>query len=160
MTPQDWLKHEDHFDSDKHKVLRGNHDPQKFAERRDFDLGNHGLFNDVFYIRGAQSLGRHDSYEGKTWYKEEELTDSEADLALSDYVKAKPKIMITHDCPWSVAQSLFGTNIQSQTNRILQQALEIHQPEQWYFCHHHQSVSETIEGTRFRCLDELETTTV
>lgn len=45
----------------------------------------------------------------------------------------------------------------SQTRTMLQKMFEEHKPELWIFGHHHKSKDEVINGTRFICLDELET---
>ncbi len=160
MNKTHWLDHENYLDSSKHRVLRGNHDPQLFAAKRKFDLGDYGEFNGAFYIRGAQSVSRPQKSKGIKWYEEEELTEKEGVMALEAYAKAKPEIMITHDCPWEIAHALFNISIKTRTNVLLQQAFEIHQPDLWIYGHHHKSVTKTANGTLFQCLGILDSTVI
>jgi predicted phosphodiesterase len=68
--------------------------------------------------------------------------------------------MVTHDCPETVADHLFGLtgklNIPSRTRQAFDSMWEAHKPEIWIFGHWHQSRDQNIMGTRFVCLAELE----
>jgi len=84
--------------------------------------------------------------------------------AIEIYEEAKPRVMITHDCPTLAATRLFfdtrlapsGRQIQTRTAAAFQTMFEIHQPEAWYFGHWHFTVSTEIEGTKFQCIGELD----
>lgn len=76
------------------------------------------------------------------------------------YGDIKPDIVITHDCPESVCLYLLpvGARLyQNITGWALDELFNIHQPKIWRFGHHHKSWRMTINGTDFRCLNELET---
>jgi len=76
------------------------------------------------------------------------------------YRSIKPDIMLTHDCPETISPYLLrpGAQIyQNQTGYFLQELFNIHQPKRWFFGHYHKSWQMTINGTDFRCLNELET---
>ena len=64
--------------------------------------------------------------------------------------------MFSHDCPQAVMEQLFGYKEKSRTRQALQQMFELHQPEYWFFGHHHFSVNTVINNTNFMCLKELE----
>jgi hypothetical protein len=49
---------------------------------------------------------------------------------------------------------------QQNTGWALQELFNIHQPKYWYFGHYHNSWSMIINGTRFKCLNELEVDTI
>jgi hypothetical protein len=49
-----------------------------------------------------------------------------------------------------------GINVTETVRKLLQELFNIHQPKKWFFGHYHQSWSMTINGTDFRCLNELE----
>jgi predicted phosphodiesterase len=46
--------------------------------------------------------------------------------------------------------------MKTATSSLAQQMYTIHKPDLWIFGHHHKSFDETIGGTRFICLNELE----
>jgi hypothetical protein len=48
----------------------------------------------------------------------------------------------------------------SSTGNLLDAIFEVHQPENWYFGHHHSSEIKKIGNVVFQCLDELELITI
>lgn len=108
-------------------------------------------------VRGAFSIDRIYRTEGVDWWANEELTYKEFNEVIDVYIKYKPKIVITHDCPHSVRKHLFGIDKKSITSNGLEGLFTQHQPEIWVFGHHHISKKEMINGTKFICLAELET---
>lgn len=150
------------IDTNKHKVLFGNHDDYRFVGSR-HSLGNFGMTREnIFYIRGAYSIDKVHRIEGKSWWPEEELNYSQFLAAYDEYTKIKPRFVISHDAPSRVVHELFGIHTvnyghHSQTQNSLQHFFEAHQPEVWVFGHHHISVTKEINGTIFKCLAELET---
>ncbi len=144
-----------------HWVNMGNHDylPWLYSS---YSTKNTTYFNNesIFTIRGADSIDKHLRREGTDWFPNEELNYQEQLEAFDFYSKVKPKIVISHDCPQSVMERLFGYPEKSQTRQMLQAMFEEHQPDLWVFGHHHKSKDEMINGTRFVCLSELETLTI
>lgn len=149
--------HMDNIDSSKHKVLFGNHDDYtKLYEEH--SLGDFGMFNDeIFFTRGAKSIDKHDRILGLDYFSNEELSYFEMCDAVDLYEVRKPKIMLSHDCPFEVRRDVFNITDKCNTVNGLQMMFELHQPDIWIFGHHHKSKDIMINGTRFICLAELET---
>lgn len=149
-----------YINSDNNKILFGNHDyyPYKYEKH---SLGDWGILNNTestFFIRGAHSIDWKFRIEGLDWFKDEEFTYKEYDNCFTDYLKYKPKIVITHDCPNDVILHIYnGINkYPNSTNTFFQTLFENHKPDLWIFGHHHISLDVIINGTRFVCLSELE----
>lgn len=155
QSHHDW--HMKKINGDQHKINFGNHDyyPYLFEKH---SLENYSLINnEIMTIRGAFSIDKMDRVEGLDWFANEELNYGEMQGAIDFYEINKPRIVISHDCPHEIRKLLFGIEAKSITTNGLQVMFEIHKPELWVFGHHHTSVNEVIDGTRFRCLAELET---
>ncbi len=160
----DWLSSVSNILTLNHKINMGNHDFIPYVNTHPHSLGNWSYERGIFTVRGAQSIDIHKRIEGLDWFSNEELTYSEINEVFDNWERVKPEIVVTHDCPAKVADTLFGmptTGInkeifKSSTREMLQALLEIHQPEMWIFGHHHQSKDQIIENTRFICLGELE----
>ena len=143
----------------QHKVNPGNHDYGPYLSKHLLSTGNFGWWPDysIFTIRGADSIDKHLRLEGVDWFANEELNYQEQLEAYDWYCKVRPKIVISHDCPQTVMETLFGYPEKSQTRTMLQNMFDEHQPELWVFGHHHKSKDVNINGTRFVCLAELGT---
>ena len=116
-------------------INMGNHDYLPFLND-DASLENYFHFNlrSIFSVRGAESIDKHLRTEGLDWFPNEELTYQEGLAAFDAYVEAKPRIVISHDCPQSILESLFKMGWsygKSQTRQLLQAMFEAHQPEYW-----------------------------
>lgn len=151
----------------QHKILMGNHDYYPVLNTHLASVAGslvRGHFSDdVFCVRGAESIDKHLRIEGLDWFPNEELTYQEGLELFDYYVESKPKIVISHDCPQSALEKMFKMGWsygKSQTRTMLEMMFQEHQPELWVFGHHHHSVEMNILGTRFVCLDELETLTI
>ena len=152
-----------------HKFIRGNHDnPERVNSFSGF-VKDGSVIDDVMYIGGAWSIdGPGCPWDakripGRDWWFEEQNSLKDLELMLEVYKKKKPRVMITHDAPCVISREMFfktgiikGKEYHSNTTTMLQAMFEEHQPEEWYFGHWHISKSAIIEGTKFRCLDELE----
>lgn len=151
----DW--HINHIDPSKHKINFGNHDYYPYLNM-EHSTSNWSYIEDyIFTVRGADSIDKYLRTEGLDWFRNEELTYKEGYQIIENYEKIKPNIVVTHDCPQSVAENLFSYihGNKSMTRLILQEMFEVHQPSQWFFGHHHKDIDVMIEGTNFICLDEL-----
>lgn len=156
----------DHMARGDHKFNRGNHDnPQDCAKHKFWIPDGHieqADHSKIMYIGGALSTDRSLRLEGFNWWPDEELSYNELMLLLDVYTKEKPDVLVTHDCPESIAQiiePLSGRrklDLPSRTRQALQSMLEIHKPKLHVFGHWHYSMDTVIEGTRYRCLAELE----
>ena len=149
--------HLKNMESKQHKINFGNHDDYSFLES-EHSLGDFSIdINEIMTVRGALSIDKYKRIEGVDWWSNEELNYNEMQQAIDTFIYNKPKVMITHDCPLMVQSALFGITDKSITNNGLQAMFEEHQPDIWIFGHHHKSRTESIEGTKFICLAELET---
>jgi hypothetical protein len=150
-------------DPASHRILGGNHDNyDKVNECPNF-LGDYGYesLNNIsfFYYRGAYSIDKQYRTIGIDWWPNEENNIETFMKARELYREIKPDFVITHDCPESVAYHILPTNsriYQNMTGWALQELFNIHKPKYWRFGHYHSKWSMNIEGTNFRCLDELE----
>lgn len=157
-TQWDWHKH--NVDPSRHWINPGNHDYFPMFHE-DFCLGNYSYLSwlgEMFTIRGAKSIDKHLRTEGIDWFANEELTYAEGLECLDLYSECKPRIVISHDAPQSVIEAMFkyAWMDKSNTTQLLQALFEVHQPEMWFFGHHHRSRQIELDGTKFRCLEELE----
>lgn len=150
--------HLENIDSSKHKINFGNHDDYTYLDKP-HSLSDFTYFDKkkLMTVRGAYSIDKHLRTENLDWWANEELNYEEMQNAIDFYNLNKPKIMITHDCPQSIKESLFNIKDKSITSNGLQIMFESHQPDIWVFGHNHTSKNEVINGVRFICLKELET---
>lgn len=167
-------------DITRHRAIGGNHDnyqrddPNYFAKQPIF-LGDFGLhdvpgLHPVFYVRGAWSIDhawRQTEQQRSgiaSWWPEEELDQEQLDRATQAYVEAKPQIVVTHECPYSIVQYVtdpafclnFGYpagTIETRTNKALQGMLDTHRPKLWVFGHYHTRQLINVNNTNFVCLD-------
>jgi len=84
------------------------------------------------------------------------MNQKEMQNAIDQYIKDKPKIIISHDCPNIVRKYFFNISDKSLTTNGMQFMFDSYKPDLWIFGHHHKSKNEVIEGTKFVCLSELE----
>jgi len=155
------------LDADRHKVIGGNHDNYDIIHEFPNYLGDFGNCSlggvDFFFLRGAYSIDRGLRTIGVDWWPQEELSYESFESAKDLYKQTLPKIVITHCCPHSVIPYFLhsvdaaGKVYNTKTDWALQELLEVHNPSLWVFGHYHVSKSIDIEGTKFICLNELET---
>lgn len=145
-----------------HRFIRGNHDNPAACKKHPQWIEDGTVEDDKMFVGGAISIDKGYRTEGYNWWADEELSLQELHALIDDYVTAKPRVMITHDCPESVVDVICKHNnwvkhdLPSRTRQAFQGMLELHRPEVWVFGHWHFSYDAVIEGTRFVCLDELE----
>jgi hypothetical protein len=152
------------IDNTRHLILLGNHDNYDACYNHAHFLYDYGYTRlnavDFFYYRGAYSIDRQDRTIGIDWWENEEVKIDEFMKARELYRQIKPNIMISHDCPSDVVEHLLKPNqrrYENITGWALNELFHIHQPKLWFFGHHHKSWQMNINGTDFRCLNELET---
>lgn len=162
-------------DSDKHKVLFGNHDvvytydDGSLIKPCEHILDNFGIISkkpnsnipDTFYVRGGISIDKAYRKEGVDWFKDEQLTYTQMCKAIDLYEKVKPEIVLSHECPASMIPYVANPNFAhlnlkpSMTASMLETMYQIHQPKFWFTGHFHIDKTYKPEQTRFFCLNEL-----
>lgn len=145
----------------EHRFIRGNHDNPAVCKMFPNYIPDMTIENDVMFLGGAWSIDRKMRLEGWDWWEDEELSYQQLDIAIGMYEAARPRIMITHDCPTSVATELFikprrWTQYRTRTADALEEMFQRWKPELHIFGHWHHSVQANIDGTDFICLNELE----
>lgn len=143
-----------------HRFIRGNHDcPALCRERPDW-IADGTVEGDTMFVGGASSIDRHQRIEGVSWWADEELSIVEFGAILARYAEARPRVMVTHECPGAIVTTLFPGHYRpqvethSRTRQALDAMLAAHRPEVWIFGHWHQDRDAVIDGTRFICLAE------
>jgi hypothetical protein len=146
-----------------HLIIGGNHDNMDKIINTAHYLGDYGYTElngiNFFYYRGAYSIDRQDRTIGINWWEQEQVTIDQFMKARELYREIKPDIVLTHDCPDEISFMLLDPNqrkYENITGWALQELFNIHQPKIWRFGHYHHSWRMTVNGTDFRCLDELE----
>ena len=155
------------IDSTRHLILPGNHDNYNTCYNHPHFLGDYGYTSlnkiEFFYYRGAYSIDRQYRTVGVDWWENEQVSIDQFMKARELYRSIKPDIVLTHDCPESINHHLLpngATRYENMTGWALTELFNIHQPKTWVFGHYHKSWNMNINGTNFRCLDELETYTL
>ena len=154
----------DNVDPKKFVIVGGNHENYDKIVNIPHYLGDYGYVNnfngfDFFFYRGAYSIDRQYRTIGIDWWEQEQLKIEDFMKARDLYRQIKPDIMLTHDCPNDILDYLLEphqTRYENITGWALNELFHIHQPKIWRFGHHHKSWRMTINGTDFRCLNELE----
>jgi Icc-related predicted phosphoesterase len=155
----------DNVDPKKFVIVGGNHEDYDKIVNIPHYLGDYGYVNnfngiDFFFYRGAYSIDRQYRTIGIDWWEQEQLKIEDFMKARELYRQIKPDVVLTHDCPQSLYSYLLppGAKIyENITSWALEELFNIHQPKIWRFGHFHKSWRMTINGTDFRCLNELET---
>lgn len=153
----------DNVEPNRHKILGGNHDNYDRIVGYPHYLGDYGFasLNNIsfFYYRGAYSIDRMYRTIGIDWWEQEQLKIEDFMKARDLYTEVKPDIVLTHDCPEEIIPYLLpiGSKVyQNTTSWALNELFNIHQPKIWRFGHYHLSWTMKVNGTEFKCLNELE----
>jgi Icc-related predicted phosphoesterase len=142
-----------------HRFIRGNHDNPDVCSRHTQCIRDGTVEDGVMFIGGALSIDRLYRTLGETYWNDEELNYGELNALFDLYVKVKPRVMVTHDCPEIIANHLFNTtklNDPSRTRQSFDSMWQAHKPQLWVFGHWHDHRNTEILGTRFVCLAELQ----
>jgi predicted phosphohydrolase len=151
---------------DNHKWFRGNHDDPAKCRATIGYLGDYGFLpeDNLFYIAGAYSIDYMWRIPGHSWWPDEELSWTELDAAIELYKEKKPRFVISHEAPGSVAAWLLQTVVpgfrpeklvQTRTGSAMDRMLDYHRPEEWVFGHYHIDKSFELKGTKYTCVNEL-----
>lgn len=156
----------ENLDSERHKLVAGNHDNYDTILNYPHYLGDCGFHTlggtEFFYLRGASSIDRDSRTIGVDWWSQEEIPIEKFMEIRAEYRERKPKIVLTHTCPEVMAPSFLDARKAqrihvTKTGFMLDELFNAHQPELWVFGHYHVSKSVTEGCTKFVCLNELET---
>lgn len=141
------------------RFIRGNHDNPFVCKTHSQCIPDGHVEGDMMFMGGALSIDRALRVEGISYWEEEELSYRELLDIQAKYLDVKPKIMVTHDCPETVAGHLFSSMIlePSRTRQALDLMWNMYKPEVWIFGHWHMRRDQVLIGTRFICLEELGT---
>ena len=90
--------------------IRGNHDSPSLARYDKNYLGDYGTFEientKIMYISGANSSDKENRILNVSWWSDEELLYRQLESMVELGHKYKPDIVVSHDCPHSIAQLL------------------------------------------------------
>lgn len=168
-------------DRNNHVFIRGNHDDPAACRVHPDYAGDWGFDAEksLFFMGGAYSIDqdwrkknmRWQAFKNlpviPIWWPDEELSEEELKKAEELYLKSKPRIVATHDCPTSASVHLLRDlllgefrpekQIITRTGEALERMLQAHQPEVWIFGHYHIDREFQLRGchTKFICLGEL-----
>lgn len=100
-------------------------------------------------IGGAESIDKVYRTKGKSWWKEETITEYEIDHALFNVACCDYKVdyVLTHTAPASISKNKLGYN-PSESNIQLERINDKVKFNKWYFGHYH---IDRIINDRFRC---------
>jgi len=157
-------------DNPQHRFIRGNHDNPDVCQTAPGWIKDGRIEGDIMFLGGAWSIDNPQAPPGwyrrtpeYDWWAKEECSDEQFEVMLDVYKQAKPRILITHDCPASISYEMFWTSgvlkgpvYRNRTSEWLQRFYEAHQPELWVFGHWHYTRTLQHSHTRFMCLGELE----
>lgn len=157
-SQHDWFL--ENVDCDNNKILFGNHDYYPYLDKPHSMCSTscNDSENGIYYIRGAYSIDWKARTFGVDWFHNEEVSYRECEVVIEHCYKSRPNIIISHDCPHSIAHLLFAlpTEIHTRTGHMLDMIFQYWQPELWIFGHYHRSLTKRIGKTVFHCLNELE----
>lgn len=144
---------------DQWRFIRGNHDnPWTCQYQKNYIQDGH-IENGMMFIGGAESIDKASRTEGVNWWREEELSYSDFSKLIKVYEAVKPKVMITHDAPETLFQTMFKEKNRriygnvTVTRTALEEMFQIHQPKLWICGHYHMTYHKVINDTRFIVLD-------
>lgn len=160
-----------YIDPSKNRILLGNHDDYTDYINYPHFLGDYGVYHpysdykeQIFYIRGENSIDKRYRVEYRDWFPQEQLSYKQGLQCLKMYEQVKPKIVVSHGCPssiiddFSTMSSFDGLKLYpSMTAELLQCLLEIHRPFVWVFGHYHNDKRIIRNGVEFICVNELST---
>lgn len=149
------------------RFIRGNHDNPGVCKKHSQYIPDGQVEDGVMLVGGALSIDQHLRQEGFSWWPEEELSIAELNELVDQYLRVRPRVMITHDAPREVGDQILGIlqvrgmgnpygKLESRTSQAFQSMWSAHSPELWVFGHWHLSFDHILRGTRFVCLAELE----
>ena len=140
-----------------HRFIYGNHDNPDLCIEHPNCLGHYGYLEEsgIFFISGGYSIDvlRRTAYID--WWPKEELDAKSLTKMTKLFIKTKPRIVVSHECPDIAIYSLFGWSpkeLVTRTKSAMNECFRFHKPEHWVFGHFHETKAKVVEGTKFRCV--------
>lgn len=160
----------DRMVSGSHRFIRGNHDNPGVCRRHTQFIEDGTVEGNMMFIGGALSIDKAFRVEDYSYWSDEELSGQELQRMANIYARAVPKIMITHECPESIAAMMLETiptigngntkmdpRFASRTRQAFERMFSVYKPKLWIYGHWHMPFDYIHEGCRFVCLPELGT---
>ena len=150
-----------HTGNPTHRFIRGNHDDPAACKLSPgwIEDGTYEADREIMYIGGAWSIDYATRTTGRNWWPDEELSLTELERIRADFVYFKPKVVVTHDCPQSLAMRLFNrppfdsnNGFRTRTSEALEVMFRDHEPDLWLFGHWHEDHRVRYRGTEFICI--------
>ncbi len=151
------------------KAFEGKHDCPKMCHAHPNCLGKWGVIEPgIFFVSGADSVDKKWRTDGLDWWADEQLCREDMELALEDYEKAKPDILLCHEAPFELHNLLHAAAVTrspesegwgkprgNSTAFLLSSMLKSHMPKKVVFGHWHVSLKYRWRGCEFICLADL-----
>jgi hypothetical protein len=151
------------------RFFRGNHDNPRVCRAHPQYAVEYGMWNGLYLVAGADSIDKKWRTEGKDWWPDEQLGRETMELALEDYIKVKPDVLICHEAPFSLHQIAKAASCASDRNNevwgdpkgnstafLLDVMIQAHMPKMLVHGHWHTSLIYKQWGCVFVSLGELE----
>jgi Icc-related predicted phosphoesterase len=112
----------------------------------------------VLSAGGGYSIDVNQRMPGISWWPDEQLNFRQMTAATEMYADLKPDIVVTHQCPESIEDTIFDFphRYTNATSKFLDALFELHRPKLWVFGHYHLSRNRKVKKTRFVCVRPLE----
>jgi len=151
-----------------HRFIRGNHDNPEVCRQHKQCIQDGSREGNMMFVGGALSIDRAYRYPDFSWWEDEELSGAELMDIKRSYARPVPDIMVTHECPESIAGMIVGQmpdlrnggsmkldpRFASRTRVAFEQMFAAYKSKLWVFGHWHVPFDYIHEGTRFICLPE------
>jgi hypothetical protein len=146
------------------RFIRGNHDNPEVCRAHQMCIPDGAIESGVMFIGGALSIDSAYRYPDHSWWHDEELSEEELNDMIDGMTGAKPKMMVTHECPDQIAALIVASTgnatkldprFASRTRFAFDKMFAGHKPKLWVFGHWHVPFDREVYGTRFICLPEL-----
>ena len=144
------------------RFIRGNHDnPAVCALSPSFIPDGSMMVTDngtkIMFIGGARSQDIEYRTIGVDYWIDEEIDYNVFKLIFDDYERFKPDVVVSHDCPHTIASEMFGRGTHkpvepTMTSRALDVMREIHAPKIHVFEHWHMHMKHVSGGTEYFCI--------
>lgn len=154
----------------KDKIFPGNHDDRRaFVRYQDNYVGDYGAYQPdgaikpIFFLGGGFSPDFKSRTHGFDFWDYEQLSLRELEHAQHIYETLKPDVVVTHERPFGLTESLLEEFRNSRpylfyrerTTVFLERLLDIHIPKVWVYGHWHENRHDTYRGCEFYCVEQL-----
>jgi predicted phosphodiesterase len=151
------------------KFFRGNHDNPSVCRSHPQYTVEHGMWNGLFILAGANSVDQKWRTPHVDWWPDEQLSTDELEKALDAYKKEKPDILVCHEAPFAIHNlhkeaciihnrdnERWGEPKGNATAFMLDRMIQSHMPKLVIHGHWHNPLIYKQWGCVFISLGELE----